>query len=378
MAIRPGNAVASGPVARGASSGIIMKEAASKSLTVAEVLEFAVKNDASDVLLTAGVPPAIRVEGELYHIKSAPLRAEDTQRMLYEVLSEDKIARFEAEKELDFSIALGEEHRFRVNCYWQRDCVGAAFRVIPRKMPGLDELGVAPIMRDLVLRPQGLVLITGPTGHGKSTTQAALIDVINREKKAHIVTIEDPIEFLHQSKHSVIDQREVGVDTLSFAEALRHVLRQDPDVILVGEMRDLETVSTALTAAETGHLVIATLHTNDAATTVHRIIDIFPPHQQSQIRTQLSFCLLAVLSQRLLPRKGGGRRVLVTELLLNNPAVANLIREDRVQNVYGVMETQAKIGMWTMDAKLKQLYLEGVIERDEAERRMKSPQTLDR
>jgi twitching motility protein PilT len=354
-----------------------MTAATPGTITVAGVLAYAVEKDASDVLLTAGVPPAVRINGHLRCLNSPPLAAEDTQKLIYDVLTDEQVARFEREKELDFSVTLGGRHRFRVNCYWQRDCVAAAFRIIPTEMPNIESLGVPPIMRDLVLRPQGLVVVTGPTGHGKSTTQAALIDIINTERSVHVVTVEDPIEFLHTSKQSVIDQREVGEDTLSFSEALRHVLRQDPDVILVGEMRDLETVSTVLTAAETGHLVIATLHTNDAAQTVHRIIDMYPPHQQSQIRTQLSFCLLAVLSQRLVPRKGGGRRVLVTELMLNSPAIANLIREDKVQNIYGVMETQSRLGMWTMDANLKRLYMEGIITRDEAARRMKAPQLLD-
>jgi twitching motility protein PilT len=345
-------------------------------LSVASILAFAVERDASDVLITAGIPPAVRMDGDLFLTKAKPLEPEDTQRLIYEVLTEEQVAVFERERELDFSIALADKHRFRVNCYWQRDCVGAAFRVIPNDMPKIEELGVPPIMKNLIMRPQGLLLITGPTGHGKSTTQAALIDILNNGKRVHIVTIEDPIEFLHASKQSVIDQREVGQDTRSFAEALRHVLRQDPDVILVGEMRDLETVSTALTAAETGHLVIATLHTNDAAQTINRVIDIFPPHQQNQIRAQLSFCMLGVLSQRLLPRKGGGRRVLATELLLNNAAIANLIREGKVQGIYGIMETQARAGMHTMDANLKDLYLKGVIEHEEARRRMKNPQLL--
>jgi len=349
----------------------------SPDLSVAGILNFAVEQGASDVILTAGVPPALRVDGKLRYTKGEPLRPADTQRLIYDILSEGQVARFERDRELDFSLTLAGEHRFRVNCYWQRDCVGAAFRVIPADIPVLDDLGVPPIMRDLVLRPQGLILITGPTGHGKSTTQAALIDIVNTQKQVHIVTIEDPIEFLHTSKRSVVDQREVGQDTLSFSEALRRVLRQDPDVILVGEMRDLETVRTVLTAAETGHLVIATLHTNDAAQTIDRIIDTFPPHQQGQVRAQLSFCLLAVLSQRLLPRKVGQGRVLATELLLNNAAVANLIREGKIQNIYGVMETQGRIGMYTMDACLKDLYLRGIIERQEARRRMKNPQLLD-
>jgi twitching motility protein PilT len=344
---------------------------------VADCLRLAIKKNASDVLITAGVPPTLRVNGDLFHTNVPSLKPDDTQRLIYEVLTAEQTARFERRKELDFSIAMGDECRFRVNCYWQRGAVGAAFRLIPKVIPRLDDLGVPPIMRDLVLRYQGLILITGPTGHGKSTTQAALIDILNSERRLHIVTIEDPIEFLHACKNSVVDQREVGSDTLSFAEALRHVLRQDPDVILIGEMRDLETMRTALTAAETGHLVIATLHTNDAVQSVDRIIDSFSPHQQSQVRAQLSMCLLAILSQRLLPRKGGGTRVLATELLCNNPAIANLVREGKTTQIYGIMETQAKAGMHTMDSNLKELYLNGVIEREEARRRMRSPQLLD-
>ena len=349
----------------------------SRDMTVADLLQFAVKNRASDLIVTAGVPPAVRVRGDLHYIKAPKLNAEDTQRLIYDILTQEQVAEFEQEKELDFSLGLGSSHRFRVNCYWQRGCVGAAFRIIPDEIPDLEWLGVPSMMEDLVLRPQGLLLITGPTGHGKSTTQASLIDIVNSEKKVHIVTIEDPVEFLHSSKKSVVDQREVGQDTRSFSNALRHVLRQDPDVILVGEMRDLETIRTVITAAETGHLVIATLHTNDAVQSVDRIIDSFPAHQQSQVRTQLSFCLLCILSQRLLPRKGGGRRVLATELLLNNSAVSHLVRDGKIQNIYGVMETQGRIGMYTMDASLKRLYLEGTITRQEARRRMKNPQLLD-
>lgn len=354
-----------------------MRRETQTDLTVARVLHLAMDKGASDVLLTVGVPPALRVDGDLLYTKADPLTPQDTQRLVYDILTDEQIAKFEREKELDFSLALEDEYRFRVNCYWQRDSVGAAFRLIPKEIPSLEELGAPAIMRELVLHQQGLILITGPTGHGKSTTQAALIGVINAEKKLHIVTIEDPIEFLHTSKNSVIDQREVGQDTLSFSEALRHVLRQDPDVILIGEMRDLETMATALTAAETGHLVIATLHTNDAVQSLDRIVDSFPPYQQSQVRAQLSFCLLAILSQRLLPRKGGGRRVLATELLCHNAAVANLIREGKNHQIYGVMETQAKMGMYTLDWCLKDLYRKGVIEREDARRRMKAPQLLD-
>jgi len=355
----------------------IVPEGLDSNLSVARILQFAVEKTASDVLITAGVPPTVRINGDLLSTNRPPLTGQETQKLVYDILTEGQIARFERDRELDFSVTLSGKHRFRVNCYRQRDAVAAAFRIIPDRIPDIDELGVPPIMRDVVLRPQGLVLITGPTGHGKSTTQAALIDIVNMQKKVHIVTIEDPIEFLHTSKQSVIDQREVGQDTLSFAEALRHVLRQDPDVILVGEMRDLETVRTVLTAAETGHLVIATLHTNDASQSVDRMVDMFPPHQQSQVRAQLSLCLLCILSQRLVPRKDGGTRVLATELLFNNAAVANLIREGKAQNIYGIMETQARIGMHTMDSSLKKLYFDGVVSREETKRRMKNPQALD-
>ena len=354
-----------------------MQPSPQNGFSVTDVLRFAVDKVASDVLITAGQPPMVRVEGDLHALNRPPLRPAETQKLIYDVLSDDQITRFEQQRELDFSVTLEEKHRFRVNCYWQRDSVAAAFRVIPMTMPNLEELGVPPLMRDLTLRPQGLILITGPTGHGKSTTQAALIDIVNTEKKVHIVTIEDPIEFIHTGKTSVIDQREVGQDTHSFAEALRHVLRQDPDVILVGEMRDLETIRTALTAAETGHMVIATLHTNDAVQAIDRMVDIFPPYQQGQVRLQLSFCLLCILSQRLLPRKGGGRRVLATELLFNNPAIGNLVREGKTQNIYSVLETQSRLGMHTMDSSVKKLYLAGTITREEARRWMKNPQMLE-
>ena len=344
-------------------------------ISIAEVLRFGIEQGASDVLITEGVPPTVRIEGDLRYLRGDKLSSQDTQRMVYEILSEGQIADFEREKELDFSISL-QEHRFRVNCYWQLGSVGAAFRIVPSDIPDLDSLGAPAMMRELALRPQGLLLVTGPTGHGKSTTQASMIDIINQEKQVHVVTVEDPVEFLHTNKGSVIDQREVGEDTLSFANALKHALRQDPDVILVGEMRDQETISTAISAAETGHLVIATLHTNDAAQSIDRMIDTFPPHQQSQIRTQISLSLLAVLSQRLLPRKGGGRRVLASELLIKNNAVANLIREGKVQNIYSVMETHAKQGMHTLDKSLKNLYLNGQITRYEAQRRMKNPSHL--
>lgn len=344
---------------------------------IAQILKFAIEKKASDVILTAGVPPTVRLKGELINTNAPPLTAELSKQMVYGILTDRQIAEFEQKRELDLSMTLDGRHRFRVNIYLQRGAVGAAFRIIPEKVPELDTLGLPPFVGDLSLRHQGLILVTGPTGHGKSTTLAAMINLINDKRRVHIVTIEDPIEFVHKSKRSVIDQREVGTDTLSFAEALRHVLRQDPDVILVGEMRDLETVSTALTAAETGHLVLATLHTNDAVQSIDRIIDMFPPHQQSQVRSQLSLSLLAVVAQRLIPRSDGEGLALACELLYNNVAVANLIRDGKTQNIYGIMETHAKAGMFTMDYAIKNLYAKGQIEREVAAARMRNPKLLE-
>jgi twitching motility protein PilT len=329
------------------------------------------------MLLTAGSPPVYRIDGELLYTNARPLSGENCKSLVYSILDEEQIARFETKKELDFSFYLEGTYRFRGNVYMQRGAVGAAFRLIPQRIPSLGELALPPIIEEFALAPIGLVLITGPTGHGKSTTQACMIDIINKKKRVHIITIEDPIEFVHKNKRSVIDQREVGYDTLSFAEALKHVLRQDPDVILVGEMRDLETIATALTAAETGHLVIATLHTNDAVQTINRLIDVFPAHQQSQIKAQLSLCLLAVVSQRLLPRADGKGRIVATEVMRNNPAVAHLVREGKIEGIYSVMETHAKEGMFVMDTSIKNLYMQGIITHEEAKLRMRSPLALE-
>ena len=256
--------------------------------------------------------------------------------------------------------------------------MAAVFRVIPDRVPQLETLGLPPILKDLALRPQGLLLVTGPTGHGKSTTQAAMVDLINTTRKAHIITVEDPIEFLHRNRLSVVEQREVGDDTQGFAQALRRVLRQAPDVILIGEMRDLETMSAALTAAETGHLVISTLHTNDAVQSVDRILDSFPAHQANQVRSQLSLSLLAVFAQRLLPRADGQGLTVASELLINNPASAHLIREGKTHHLYSVMETHGREGMHTLDLSLKGLYLRGAITKEEALRRMRNPDALTR
>lgn len=341
-----------------------------------QILRFAIEKNASDVLLTVGSAPTVRIVGELVQTNLSPLSPEDAKRLAYSVLDSNQIAHFEKELEIDFSFRLGSEHRFRGNLYVQSGHVAAAFRLIPREIPSLAELRLPSLLGELALRHQGLILVTGPTGHGKSTTQAAMVDLINEKRRAHIVTVEDPIEFVHENKRCIIDQREVGHDTHSFASALQHVLRQDPDVILIGEMRDIDTIAAALTAAETGHLVISTLHTNDAVQSIDRLLDVFPPHQQGQVRSQTAFTLLAVLAQRLLPRADGNGRIVATELLVNNAGVAHLIREGDTHKVYSVMETHAKVGMNTMDASLKQLYLQGLVTYEEARLRARNPDSL--
>ena len=346
-------------------------------MDMSQILKFALQQNASDVLITSGSPPALRINGGLVLTNTPPLTPEDAKSLVYSILENRQVAEFEEKKELDFSIYVKGAHRFRGNVYLQRGCVGAAFRLIPSQIPDVKSLGLPKILTELCCRHQGLILITGPTGHGKSTTQAAMVDYINANRRVHIVTVEDPIEFMHENKKSVIEQREVGSDTFAFAKALSHVLRQDPDVILIGEMRDLDTIAAALTAAETGHLVIATLHTNDAVQSIDRLLDVFPPHQQGQIRVQLAFSLMAVLSQRLMPRADGKGRVAATELMVNNSAVSHLIRDGKAHSIYSVMETHAKEGMHVMDASVKDLYLKGIIAYDEAKLRMKNPAALD-
>jgi twitching motility protein PilT len=342
-----------------------------------ELFSFAVKSGASDILVTAGTPPCLRIHGVLNRVDTPDLSPDDTRRIVYSVLGPEQIQRFEDEREIDFAFTTADGQRFRGNGYLQRGSVAGAFRLIPRKVPGLEQLGLPAVLHDLALSPQGLLLVTGPTGQGKTTTQACLIDIVNTNQRLHVVTIEDPIEYVHRNKRSVVDQREVGSDTASFRAALRHVLREDPDVILIGEMRDLETVAAALTAAETGHLVIATLHTNDAVQAIDRIIDVFPAHQQDQVRTQLAFSLLAVVSQRLLLRTGGTGRVAAVEILHSNTAVSSLIREDKTHQLYSVMETHAREGMVSMDAALLRLFRRGVIEREEARIRMRNPKSIE-
>ena len=331
---------------------------------------------ASDIIFSAGMPPVLLISGRLCHLGKTTLTGEEVREIANSLLEREQVARFERDRELDFSVAYGKHLRFRGNAFWQRGSVGLALRLVPRDIPHFDNLGLPPVVRELAEAPQGLVLITGPTGHGKSTTQAAMIDHINRNRACHIVTIEDPIEFLHENKKSLIEQREVGTDTVSFASALRHALRQAPHVILVGEIRDLDSIAIGMTAAETGHLVLATLHTNDAAQAVHRVIDVFPPHQQNQVRAQLSSVLLAVIAQRLLVGVDKSRRVMACEILRNTHAVANLIREDKVAQIPTIMETQSRLGMVSLDTALKELYLAGKIDEEQARKHMKYPQHL--
>jgi twitching motility protein PilT len=325
-------------------------------LRLDEVLARMVEIGASDLHLTSGAPPMVRSSGTLQPLEGFPvLSAEPLRRTLFAILTQKQREQFEAELELDFAYALRGAARFRVNLYQQRESVGAAFRVIPYEIKPLEELGVPPVVGSFAGLPRGLVLVTGPTGSGKSTTLASMVDLANRTRADHIMTVEDPIEFLHRHKKSIINQREVGADTHSFAAALKHVLRQDPDIILVGELRDLETMSVALTAAETGHLVFATLHTQDAAQTIDRIIDVFPSYQQQQVRTQLASALQGVVCQTLCKRSHGTGRVVATEVMVATPAIRNLIREGKTHQIYSAMQAGAQQGMHTLDQHLAEL-----------------------
>ncbi|MFB9325202.1 type IV pilus twitching motility protein PilT [Paenibacillus aurantiacus] len=317
---------------------------------------------ASDLHISVGSPPVMRVHGMLQRIGEELVSAEAASVMALALLNPDQKERFEQAGEVDFSYELEGCSRYRINAYRQRGRVSIAIRTIPTAIPTLEQLQLPSILGTLANKHQGLVLVTGPTGSGKSSTLAAMIDYINRTQKKHIVTLEDPIEFLHAHKQSVVDQREVGNDTRSFANGLRAALRQDPDVILVGEMRDLETISAAVTAAETGHLVFATLHTSDAPQTIDRIIDAFPAHQQAQVRAQLAAVLVAVISQRLLPRAGGQGRMCATEIMVNNSAVANLIRTEKIHQIKSVMQTGRAQGMHTMDASIKEMLQQGLVD----------------
>lgn len=335
------------------------------SVIIDDLLRLTVERKASDLHLTAGLPPMIRVDGVLHPLEFTPLTPQDTQRLIYDILTEEQITTFETQKELDFSYGVRGIRRFRVNVYRQRGAIAAAVRAIPDRIPSFEELRLPPVIQEVAEKTSGLVLVTGPTGSGKSTTLAAIVDYINQTRSCHIITIEQPIEYLHKHKNSMVNQREVGIDTSSFAAALRSALREDPDVIMVGEMRDLETTSIAITAAETGHLVLATLHTRNAPQSIDRIIDIFPPHQQDQVRTQLAESIEAIFSQRLL-RKIGGGRIVAVEVMIATTAIRNLIREGKTYQIYGVMETSVGYGMKTLDMALAELYRDGYISLDQA------------
>ncbi|MFH0913252.1 MAG: type IV pilus twitching motility protein PilT [Candidatus Omnitrophota bacterium] len=339
---------------------------------IRDLLLSCIQKKASDLHLTEKEPPILRIDGKLTRIDQPALNRDDLKKMIYGILNNPQKEMLERNLELDFSLALAGMDRFRVNVHIQKGSVEAAFRRVPLQIPAIDELGLPPIIKDLARKPNGLVLVTGPTGSGKTTTLAALVDLINSEREALIVCIEDPVEFIHTNKKSIIKQREVYADTHSFAEALRHVLRQDPNVIVVGEMRDLETISTTLTAAETGHLVLATLHTPDAPQTIERIIDVFPPHQQGQIKLQLADCLQGVVSQLLLPRASGQGRVLATEVMVGTAGIRNLIREEEVEQIPTLMQTGSQYGMKTMDRSLKDLFQQGLINLDMAMSKVKN------
>jgi twitching motility protein PilT len=343
-----------------------------------DYLADAMVQEASDLHITAGLPPMVRVRGEVQPLDYEPLTPNVTRELIYDTLTGDQRQRLESDWELDFAYSMAPTARFRVNVYFQKGSLGAAFRTIPHEIRNLDELGLPEAVESLTEKPRGLVLVTGPTGSGKSTTLAAMIDRINETRNEHIMSVEDPIEFLHAHKKCIVNQREVSQDTRSFAQALKHVLRQDPDVILVGEMRDLETISLAVTAAETGHLVFGTLHTQDAPQTVDRIIDVFPPHQQHQVRAQLANALQGIITQTLIPRRDGSGRVVACEVLVPTPGVRNLIREGKNHQIYSAMQTGGKYGMQTMAAALVELLRRGTISREEAEKRSSNPEELKR
>jgi twitching motility protein PilT len=330
------------------------------------LLEEMIEKEASDLHATAGERPKLRIDGDMTD-SSVPdvLTAKDTLQLAYSVLTENQKKRFETEDELDFSFGIQNLARFRGNVFKQRGCVAMVIRMIPFNVRTFQELGLPPIVAKLSERPRGLILVTGPTGSGKSTTLAAMIDKINKERKGHIITVEDPIEFIHRHQGCIVNQREVGTDTKNFATALKYALREDPDVILVGEMRDLETIAAALTIAETGHLALATLHTNSAAESINRIIDVFPHNQQSQVRAQLAFVLEGVMTQTLLPKAKGRGRVMAAEIMVATPAIRALIRDEKIHQIYSAMQAGKKFGMQTMNDSLYQLYVAREVNEDE-------------
>jgi twitching motility protein PilT len=342
-----------------------------------QLLKAMVEKGASDLHVTTGSPPQLRIDGKLVPLKTPPLSPVDTKQLCYSILTDAQKHRFEEDSELDLSFGVKGLSRFRANIFMQRGAVAGAFRTIPFKILTFQELGLPPIVAELAKKPRGLVLVTGPTGSGKSTTLASIIDKINTDRHEHIITIEDPIEYLHPHKNCLVNQREVGADTQSFKKALKYILRQDPDVVLVGEMRDLETVEAALVISETGHLAFATLHTNSAVQTINRILDVFPPYQQPQVRAQLSFVLEGVLTQNLLPRAGGPGRVLICEVMIPNPAIRNLIREDKIHQVYSQMQVgQQKFGMMTFNQSLAMAFAKRLITLEEAMGRSSDPEEL--
>jgi twitching motility protein PilT len=345
--------------------------------TLYDLLKMMIEKNASDLHITTGSPPRLRIDGKLVNVDHPPLAPADTKALCYSVLTDAQKHKYEENNELDLSFGVKGLSRFRANVFMQRGAVAGAFRTIPFEIRGFKDLGLPEIVSELVKKPRGLILVTGPTGSGKSTTLAAMIDRINSERYEHIITVEDPIEYLHPHKRCLINQREVNADTASFKAALKYVLRQDPDVVLIGEMRDLETIEAALTVSETGHLTLATLHTNSAVQTINRVIDVFPPHQQEQIRVQMSFVLEGIFAQNLIPKKSGQGRVLAVELLVPNPAIRNLIREDKIHQIYSMMQTgQAKFGMQTMNQSLYELYSKGLSTYEDAIGRSSVPDEL--
>lgn len=356
----------------------VVQRAPIDDVHIDELLETVVEINASDLHMCAGLPPVMRVDGELKAMRYTPMTGEITQRVIYDILTDDQIQRFETDLELDCSYQLRKIARFRVNVFRDMGNVASALRLIPTKIPTIQQLGLPPVVEKLSRRPRGLLLVTGPTGSGKSTTLASMINAINLERAEHIITIEDPIEYLHTHKKSIINQRELGQDTHSFNNALRASLREDPDALLVGEMRDLETIKLAITCAETGHLVMGTLHTNSAAESVDRIIDVFPADEQDQIRVQLSNNLIGVLSQQLLPRAGQPGRVAAIEVMVANSAIRNLIRENKAHQMNSMIQTGGQEGMQTMDQALRDLVQQSLVMREVAMLRCQNPLELEK
>jgi len=355
-----------------------IEEIMEREVTIEDLLHLMVERGASDLHLKAGSAPMIRVDGELTPASYEIMTPDTVRRMTESILTDEQKAKFIADKELDLAYSVPGLSRFRVNVYLQRGSWAAAIRVIPSRPFTIDELKLPTITKDLAMKPRGLVLVTGPTGSGKSTTLAAMINHINENRRCHIVTVEDPIEFLHKDKNSVVSQREVGADTHSFTAALKHVLRQDPDVILIGEMRDLETTQIAITSAETGHFVLATLHTNSAPSTVDRIIDIFPPHQQQQIRMQLSVTIEGILCQTLIPKAKGSGRVMAMEIMPVTPAIRNIIREGKTHQIPNAIQAGGTMGMQSLDTSLRNLYMQGLITFEDALSKASSPEEFSR